>query len=151
MIFLLNGYEKRVEAIPVNEQMLTDLNRDYEISLQNYQSLLQKKLNSRLAENLEKKQKGERFRIIDPANLPEKPYKPNVTKLVFMGVGAGAGLGLGIVLLLEFLNPAFRKEEDFEGVIDIPVLSTIPAFSEKRIKKAAKIEKKLRVLRGGKS
>ncbi len=122
-------FEKRVEEAPANEQKFADLRRDYDISLGNYQALLAKKLSAKLAENLEKRQKGERFTVLDSANLPEKPFKPKRPVIVLMGTAAGAGVGLGIVLLLEFLNPAFRKPEDFEGVLQIKVLSTIPEFS----------------------
>lgn len=120
--------ERRVDATPANEQRFADLNRDYQISLNNYQSLLEKRLNARLAENLEKRQKGERFRIINPANLPERPYKPNRPLVVMAGAGIGAGIGFGLVFLLEFLNPAFKRPEDFEGVLDMDLLATVPAF-----------------------
>jgi len=122
-------FERRVEEAPANEQKFADLRRDYDISLANYQALLGKKLSAKLAENLEKRQKGERFTVLDPANLPEKPYKPKKFIISLIGVGVGGGLGFGLVLLLEFLNPVFRKPEDFEGIVQLKVLSTIPEFS----------------------
>ena len=128
IISQVKRYEERVESTPANEQMLADIQRDYDISLGNYKSLLEKKLNARLAENLEKRQKGERFRIIDPANLPEKPYKPDRRKITLIGALAGAGFGMGLVFLFEFLNPAFRKPEDFYHILETPVLATIPRF-----------------------
>ncbi|MBI5238064.1 MAG: hypothetical protein HY887_06540, partial [Deltaproteobacteria bacterium] len=79
-------YQRRVEDTPANEQRLADIRRDYDISLKNYQALLEKKLNARLAENLEKREKGERFMVIDSANLPERPYKPNRPLVVFFGL-----------------------------------------------------------------
>lgn len=139
-------YEKRVEDIPANEQKLSAILRNYQMSQGNYQSLLGKKLNARLAENLEKKQKGERFRIIDPANLPEKPFKPNKFKIVFVGFIAGLGLGAGLIYIVEFSNPAFRKPEDFDGFLEQPVLASIPFFSvDKKLAKS-----KLRVSKGQK-
>lgn len=143
----IREYEKRVETTPANEQKLININRDYDISLKNYQDLLNKKLNARLAENLEKRQKGERFRIIDPANLPEKPYKPDRVKIRLIGIMAGLVVGIGLVFLLEFLNPAFRKPEDFAGIINQPILATIPLFSEKSAEKA---KKRFKVIQGRK-
>jgi polysaccharide chain length determinant protein (PEP-CTERM system associated) len=143
----IKTYEKRVEEIPANEQKLAAIQRDYDISLNNYQSLLEKKLNARLAENLEKRQKGERFRVIDPANLPERPFRPDKRKITLLGALAGAGLGIALVYLIELLNPAFRKPEDFEELLPLTVLAVIPAFS----KRPREGHKRLKVIRGRKS
>ena len=124
----LDEYTARVELTPASEQQLTDLQRDYDISLQNYQTLLEKKMSARLSENLEKRQKGARFRVVDPANLPQSPDQPNKPLVISLGTLAGAASGIGLVFVFEFLNPAFRKPEDFEGVIDSPVLTSIPLF-----------------------
>lgn len=128
----LKSLEGRVEQTPANEQRFADLRRDYDISLKNYQTLLEKKLNAKLSENLEKRQKGERFSVIDPANLPEKPFKPRRTFIAIFGLAAGLGTGLGLAMLLDFMNPAFRRPEDFEGVLNLPVLAAIPEFSTAR-------------------
>lgn len=141
----IKALEKRVEDAPANEQKLMDIRRDYEISLRNYQSLLEKKLGAKLAENLEKKQKGEKFRMIDPANLPEKPYKPNKPRIMLIGMAAGLGIGMGLVFLFESLNPAFRRLEDIIGVLNHPVLAIIPVFSGKAVNRS---KKRLKVIKG---
>lgn len=125
----IKEYQKRVEDTPASEQVMADIERDYLTSQKNYQALLEKKLSAKLAENMEKRQKGERFRVIDPANLPEKPYKPNRKMVTLGGSAIGLGIGAALVYLLEFLNPAFRRPEDFNGVLDTPVLAVIPFFS----------------------
>jgi uncharacterized protein involved in exopolysaccharide biosynthesis len=136
-------YEKRVEATPANEQILLGLHRNYNISLNNYERLMENKLNASLVESLEKRQKGERFKVIEPAILPEIPFKPNKKFIALIGTLAGTGVGVGLVFLFELLNPAFRRPEDFEG-FTLPVLATIPEFSSRSIRKA---DRKLKVLK----
>jgi uncharacterized protein involved in exopolysaccharide biosynthesis len=131
----IDDYEKRVELTPRVEEQFKNLLRDYTMSQNNYQILLEKSINARISENLERRQKGEQFRILDPANLPERPYKPNIPRLILSVAFAGMGSGIGLALLIEMLNPCFRKPEDFEGVLNTPVLVSIPRFQkDKRIR-----------------
>lgn len=122
-------YEGRVERAPAREQELMILVRDYDNMQKNYQSLLDKRLNARLAENLEKRQKGEQFRVLDPANLPASPESPNQPLILLGGLVIGCGLGFGGAFALEMLSPAFRRSEDAETMLGLPVLASIPAFS----------------------
>ena len=121
----------RIERIPARELQIAALMRDYENTNKNYQSLLNKKLDAQLAENLEKRQKGEQFKILDPANLPVKPFKPDPKKIVLMGIVLGAGAGAGLVVLLEVIDASFRKPDDVYAAIGIPVLASLPRISER--------------------
>ena len=125
---LIKDYENKVEITFANEQLLLDLTRDYEMSRQNYQALLQKRLNARVSENLEKRQKAEQFRIIDPAKVPEKPFKPDRVKIVLLGSLLSLGAGGGLIFLREFLKPSYRRLEDLQETVHLPVLATIPAY-----------------------
>ncbi len=125
----IKEHEKRVEATFPNEQTLLNLTRDYDMSQHNYQMLLEKHLNAKISENLEKKQKGEQFRVLDPANIPQKPYKPNRRKIILLGTLLSGGLGIGLIFFKEFVRPSYRKAADLHGTIDVPVLSTIPRNS----------------------
>ena len=75
---------------------------------------------------MEKKQKGEQFRIIDPARLPMKPIKPKMDRLFMLTVIAGLGFGFGLVFILEYLDTSIRLKEDLEEELGIPLLATIP-------------------------
>ncbi len=124
----IKDYEGRVERAPMREQELTILMRDYENMQKNYQSLLDKKLNARIAENLEKRQKGEQFRILDPANLPTKPEKPDPLKMILAGLVVGCGIGFGGAFLMEQSSKVFRRAEEIESELSLSVLATIPDF-----------------------
>jgi len=70
------SYQAKVDAAPLREQQLVELTRNYDVSKQHYQTLLDKSFNIEMAASLEQKQKGERFTVLDPARVPEKPVKP---------------------------------------------------------------------------
>lgn len=124
----MREYETRVEKAPAREQELMMLVRDEDNLKANYQSLLEKKMNARLLENLEKRQKGEQFRIVDPANLPSKPDKPDRQKIMLVGLLLGCGLGAGSAIGLEMLRPVFRRSEDVERALQLRVIAAIPSF-----------------------
>ncbi|MGH9429042.1 MAG: GNVR domain-containing protein, partial [Terriglobia bacterium] len=124
----MKEYEERVEQAPAREQELMLLVRDYDSMQKNYQSLLDKRVNARVAENLEKRQKGEQFRVLDSANLPGTPEKPDRLRIMLLGLMLGCGVGYGGAFALEFLNPSFRRPEDAEEALGFPVLAAIPDF-----------------------
>jgi succinoglycan biosynthesis transport protein ExoP len=131
----MNLYQRRIEDTPKREQELTLLTRDYELLKTNYQSLLDKNLQAQMAENLERKQKGEQFKILDPAVLPEKPIKPDRNKILLIGGLLGIVLGIGLTWFRESLDQSFRTVSEVEEYLGIPVLATIPNLKEE--KKAA--------------
>jgi capsular polysaccharide biosynthesis protein len=141
----IERYRKRIEIGPKIEAMFVDLRRGYEQASVNYQSLLQKKLQSELAENLESTQKGEQFRIIDSANLPILPYKPDVHKLLLRGLMLALGIGFGLAFLREYMDPTFWSRKELESVLKLPVLVAIPNIQTdkerrwKRVKLAATV------------
>jgi polysaccharide biosynthesis transport protein len=89
-------YQSRIEQLPVREQEMAELTRDYEISKTNYTSLLDKKLAAGMASDMERRQQGERFTMLDPPRVPEKPVSPKKPLL------AGIGCALSLALALAF-------------------------------------------------
>jgi len=128
IIAQMQKLEEYVNATPVNEEKVADLLRDHSTSLENYQSILEKRLHAKISENLEKKQQSEQFRILDPANFPTEPTRPNRPLVVGIGGALGGGLGVGLILLLNYFNPVLGKPEDIYGTFGIPVLVTIPRY-----------------------
>lgn len=118
-------YQKRVEDTPKREQELQSIQRDYNNIRESYNSLLARRLEAEISVNMEKKQKGEQFRIIDYARTPQKPISPDVRKLFLFSAAIGLGLAGGIIFLLEFLNPSIQSEEEIEQGLGLPILAAI--------------------------
>jgi polysaccharide chain length determinant protein (PEP-CTERM system associated) len=130
----IREYRMRIERTPKREEELLSLKRDYENVQNTYKSLLNRKMESDIALSMEKKKKGEQFRIVDYARLPEKPVSPDVPRLFAMSSAAGLGVGFGIIFLLDLLNATFRRPEEIESILGIRVLATIPRIHNAREK-----------------
>ncbi len=124
----IKAYRNRIEGGPKVEAMFVDLRRGYEEAQENYQSLLQKKMQAKLAENLERTQKGEQFIVLDPANLSLKPFKPDILKLLIRGFMAALASGLGLGFVKEYFDPTFHSSKDLEYDLHLPVIVSIPVI-----------------------
>jgi polysaccharide chain length determinant protein (PEP-CTERM system associated) len=124
IIKAISAYQARVERLPTVEQEFAALTRDYDISKTNYKSLLDKKISAGMATDMELRQKSERFEIIDPARVPEVPFKPNRWAMSGIGVASSLSLGLLIGFLLEFRKRALLGEWELPSHIE--VLGRVP-------------------------
>jgi polysaccharide chain length determinant protein (PEP-CTERM system associated) len=120
------GYQTRVEAAPVRESELTALMRDYSTFTDQYRNLLSKSQDARMSANLERRQGGEQFRLLDPARIPEKPFSPNRPKILLMSLAIGLAVGGGLIALLEYRDRSLRTDDDVMLVLALPVLAVIP-------------------------
>ncbi len=125
-------YQRRVEAAPKLEQELLVIRRDYDNIKASYSSLLNRKLEADIAVNMERKQKGEQFQVIDTARLPEKPVSPDMRKLFLITLAAGLGIGAGLIFLLEATDTTVRRLEKLEDEIGLPVLAMVPRIFSAR-------------------
>jgi uncharacterized protein involved in exopolysaccharide biosynthesis len=113
------------------------LTRDYQNAHETYQSLLRKSQEAQQAENLERRQKGEQFKVVDPARVPGKPFKPDIPKIFLFALLIGMGGGFGLAFLREQMDRSFRDAEDVEATLGFRVLANIPKVETKTEKKAA--------------
>jgi uncharacterized protein involved in exopolysaccharide biosynthesis len=120
--------QERIDAVPTRESELAELTRDYETIQKVYRDLLAKQQDSQVAANLERRQIGEQFKVLDVARLPQKPFSPNRRLIVAAGMASGLGLGVLLVVLLEYRDRALRSQEDVELVLSLAVLATVPVI-----------------------
>lgn len=132
-------YQSRVQLSPVVEREYKELTRDYQSALNFYNELLAKRNQSEMATDLERRQQGEQFRVMDPANLPEEPSFPNRPLIAASGFGGGLALGLVLALVLEFRDKSIRTEHDVEFFLNLPALCSVPSidYSKRKVWEAS--------------
>ena len=133
------------------EQELLTLTRDYDNLKSVYESLLNRKLEAEIAVSMEKKQKGEQFRVIDPAQVPLRPVEPDVNRLFVITLVLGLGVGCGLAYLIEFMDTSYKVPEEMEKELQLPLLISMPIiYTEKELgkKKRGKIITAVSVVAG---
>jgi polysaccharide chain length determinant protein (PEP-CTERM system associated) len=124
--------EGKIEQSPRREQEMIALIRDYENQKRSYDDLLKKKLEADVSQNLEKRQKGSQFQIIDPANLPEAPFQPDLKKVMGISLLLALVLGFGGTIALEAMDLRLRDVRDFRHLYKVPILGYIPVFQDQQ-------------------
>ena len=122
------SYRSKVDAVPVREQEMAELNRNYSVSKDHYQSLLDKTFSAGMAADLEKKQQAEHFTILDLAQVPEKPFKPK-RGLMFIGAFLGAlAMSLSLAYLADMMNSSVKFERELKAMLpaNVPLLAVVP-------------------------
>ncbi|MGB7218281.1 MAG: GNVR domain-containing protein [Vicinamibacterales bacterium] len=119
-------YQTRLAAVPKRESDLVELMRDYDTLQTTYRGLLTKREDSKLSANLERRNIGEQFKILDPAKVPERPFSPNRMLINLAGAGGGLFLGVLLVGLMEYRDSSFKSEDEVARLLNVRVLALVP-------------------------
>jgi polysaccharide chain length determinant protein (PEP-CTERM system associated) len=120
------GTQARMEKLPLREQEMAQITRDYEISKANYRSLLDKRNAAEMSTDMERRAKSERFEIADPARIPEKPISPNRPLLYTLVSVLSLIVGLAVGLGREYRHGVLLGEWELPG--DLTVLGCLPVI-----------------------
>jgi polysaccharide chain length determinant protein (PEP-CTERM system associated) len=123
---VIAAYQTRVDAVPTRESELIALTRDYDTLQKIYTGLLGKKEESKVAANLERRQIGEQFKVLDAARLPERPFSPDRLRLSLLGLLAGLVFGVALAAVVEYRDSSLRNDDDVMTALQLPVLAMIP-------------------------
>lgn len=119
-------YEQRVEQTSEVELELKNLERDYAAVNDRFQNVLRRKLDAEMAEQMERRQQGEQFKVVDPAIPPNSPFKPDRNRVLFLSLALGLGLGGGLGYLREGLDPAYYTPKELEQDLGAKVVVCLP-------------------------
>ncbi len=134
--------EQSLYSAPQVEREYLVLKRDYENAVMRYQETKAKQMQADIAKQLEAESKGEKFTLIDPAALPEKPVSPNRAAIIFLGFILAFGSAMGFAIVADAISGTVRGARSIQRSLGALPLSTIPyemnlqdRVKSKRIKK----------------
>jgi polysaccharide chain length determinant protein (PEP-CTERM system associated) len=119
------AYQARVENTPRREQEFQEVSRDYDTTKQLYESLGKRHEAAQVAESMEQRQKGEQFRILDPAVPSRTQAAPNRLKLLVVSLVLSLGLAGGALMIAETLDTSFHSVNELREFSSVPVLVSI--------------------------
>jgi polysaccharide chain length determinant protein (PEP-CTERM system associated) len=128
---IVRDYQAKLDAAPKRESELIELTRDYATVQATYQNLLVKREEATLAANLERRNIGEQFKVLDPARIPERPFSPNRLLINVGGAGGGLALAIFFIAFLEYRDSSFKREDDVVRSLGVRVLAVVPLMAAK--------------------
>jgi len=128
----IEEYKRRLKLTPLVEKEYSDLLREYENTNKIYDELTKRYMEAKMAEELEESHGAERFVLIEPPTIPEKPYAPKRTMIVLVGLVFGVVLAFAVVNILEHFDDTVYTVRDVEEAINRPVLVAITPCEEKK-------------------
>src|SRR6202035_1051234 len=119
-------HQSELARIPVFQQQISSVMRDYDAAQDHYKHLADRNFSASMAADLEIRQKGERFEVVEPAQVPFKPISPDRPMLNLMGLAAGLAFGFAGAFLLEIVDLTVKTEQQVISQVGAPVFGEIP-------------------------
>jgi uncharacterized protein involved in exopolysaccharide biosynthesis len=140
LIAEIDEYQRRIEKAPIVERELNALTRDYENLKRKYSEISNKLMNAQLAQQMEGKEKGERFNITSPAYLPQDPNKQDKRMIIALSFVLAFGISTLLVAFQEGLDASIKTSNQLKQLTNIPVLSTISYIETEKEKRQHRIK-----------
>ncbi len=119
--------EQRIGETPRVIERLTALEREHQFLSNSFREFSDKRLDAAVAANMERRQKGEQFRVLEAAYPPLEPVSPNRPLIVAMGLLVGLLFGAGLAFVFEFSDSSYHDARRLQDALRIPVLASVPA------------------------
>jgi hypothetical protein len=122
----IGAVEQRLEVVPYRQSEFSLLSRDHQATRDQYESLLKRYEEARMAQSMETENQGERFRVLEAAVPPAGPTAPNRPRLLLMGIFLAGLIAALAVLGLEQIDTTFHSVDELQQFTNLPVLASIP-------------------------
>ena len=123
-------------------QELDILIRDRDSAQKKYEEILSKRMNAQISESLESESKAERFTLLEPPIMPEKPYKPDRVKIIALGIFLAIAASAGMLMAMATFDKNIRGADALTHILGYRPLVVIPYLVIKE-----EVERRKRILK----
>ena len=122
----IQGFQGRMEIIPLGEKEYADLLRDRDLVKEKFVDLSEKLSKAEIAQEMEGRKQGETLELLDPASLPTTPTEPK--RPLIITIGGVIGLLLGIVIAggREMKDTSLKNLKDVRAYTQMAILGSVP-------------------------
>lgn len=136
---MVSDLQNDIKVMPLKEQELIKLKRDYDNDQKNYERLLSEKENVNLQASLVRSQKASQFRIVEPPEFPVLPAGPPRKTIIAAGFGASIVIFLLVPIAMFFLTSSYKASEEVENDLGVPVIGVIPPMDTPELRQEARM------------
>jgi len=122
----IEGIQARIAATPSVAERIDALSRNYDQLARTYQDFSDRLQQAGVQADMERRQLGEKFRILESAEEAFEPSSPNRILLLSLGAILGIALGVGVGLVAEVTDTSLHTSSELQGALGIPVLASVP-------------------------
>ncbi len=126
----VNAYTRHAVSTPDQDMTIARLQQDVDQAQALYNSFLQQSASSQITQEFQNSKVSGRFKVLEPANLPRSPGKPNRPVLILLAFVVGGLIGVGLILFAEQHDQSMKNAEEVESLLGLPVLGAIPRVEE---------------------
>ena len=120
--------QESIALTPLVAEQLNSLEREYDSLVTSFRDFSVRRQQAAVQANLERKQLGENFRILESAFPAARPGSPNRILMLFVGVIVSLGAGVAMGLVLETSDNSIHDARRLQAYTNMPVLVSIPAI-----------------------
>jgi polysaccharide chain length determinant protein (PEP-CTERM system associated) len=122
----IDFHQSKLQGAPAVAGQIAAAQREYDNAEDSYKRLQDHKFAADVTSDVESRQKGERFVILQPAQPPSHPSQPNRVLIDLVALAAGIPIGVFAVLGLEMLDSSIKTGREISERLRAPVFGEIP-------------------------
>lgn len=139
---LLEQEHERAQRVAANQAQLSELTRDYNVTRDVYEEMLQRKESARLSMSLDQEGQGVTYRIQDPASFPLNPSGISYIHFALVAPFLGFLVPFGLIVVYVLADPHFRSSRILMQQMppEVELLGVIPHYDSPMLQRILRKE-----------